>query len=198
MEHDDPLDLEGAAQAPADPDDAAEDSVDWAAVERDFIHSGLSQERIAKRHGTSRTRLARYAQQGGWVRLVPLKPLPVGPKPRPPGAPKPARGIRERRLAKMARRLFRVLDARLTEIEERMAKAGANGEASAADAERDMRSLSALARLYAKLVELDEAARKADAGKGSDTPATPRSDDADHFRRDLALRLQRLDRAADA
>jgi hypothetical protein len=97
----------------------------------------------------------------------------------------------------MLRRLFTVLDTKLKEIEERMPKAG-HAAASSAEVERDMRSLSALARLYAKLVEFDEAARRNEAGKGSDTPPTPRSEDADHLRLDLVLRLQRLDRAADA
>ncbi len=120
MEHDDPSDVEGAAQAPAASANSADDDIDWAAVEQDFINSGLSQERIAKRHGTSRTRLARYAQQGGWVRLVPLKPLLVGPKPRPPGAPKLSRA--QRRARRMLERLYRVLDAKMQALEERMTK----------------------------------------------------------------------------
>jgi hypothetical protein len=57
-----------------------------------------------------------------------------------------------------------------------------------------MRSLSALARIYAKLVELDDQAK----GQGSATDAATRSDDADQLRRDLALRLERLNRERDA
>jgi len=199
MEHDDPLDVEGAGPAPAAPGRTAE-GIDLAALEQDVVHGDWSLNRIAAKHGTSRWFVENYARLGGWVRLVGTKSLSRGRLPGCRNRTGPQNTTPEqRRLAKMARRLFRVLDARLTEIEERMAKAEANGEASAAEAERDMRSLSALARVYAKLVELDEAARKSQAGKGSDTPTppTPRSDDADHLRRDLALRLERLNQAPD-
>lgn len=199
MEHDDPLDREGAAQAPAAPANATDqDAIDWTAVEHDFIHSGLSQERIAERHGTTRQRVARRAKADGWARLVPTKPLPFGPKPRPPGAPKPSRA--QRRAARILERLYRALDEKMKLLEERMAQAqSADGvPQSAADAERDTRNLGAFARLYAKLVELDEAARNNKTGQGSDKPAATRSDDADQFRRDLALRLERLNRATDA
>jgi hypothetical protein len=91
----------------------------------------------------------------------------------------------------MAQRLFRVLDGKLREIEDRMASGDA--PQSAADAERDMRSLASLAQLYAKLVALDEKANgkgKADKGGAKGT-----GDDADTFRRELARRLEHLNRA---
>jgi hypothetical protein len=134
---------------------------------------------------------------GGWVRLVGTKKLRPGRKPRPPGEPppKPAKQLRR----DMVKRLLKALDKRLTLLETRMAPDAEPGKAmqSAADAERDARTLSGLARLYAKLVELDDAARAGGKGKtdGSKPEAT---DDADRLRRDLALRLQRLNQAGDA
>ena len=134
---------------------------------------------------------------GGWVRLVGTKKLRPGRKPRPPDEPPPTPAKKLRR--DMVKRLLRVLDKRLTLLETRMAPDAELGEAmqSAADAERDARTLSGLARLYAKLVELDDAARAGGKGKtdGSKPEAT---DDADRLRRDLALRLQRLNQAGDA
>jgi hypothetical protein len=145
----------------------------------------------------SRTALVVRAKKEGWVRLIGTKPLKTGPKPRPPGEPKPKPAAQLRR--DMVRRLLTALDKRLTLMEMRMAPDAELGEAmqSAADAERDARTLSGLARLYAKLVELDDAARAG--GKGQTDNAKPEAtDDADRLRRDLALRLQRLNQAGDA
>jgi hypothetical protein len=101
----------------------------------------------------------------------------------------------------MVRRLLEALDKRLMLLETRMAPDAELGEAlqSAADAERDARTLSGLARLYAKLVELDDAAREGAKGKTDSSVTKPEAtDDADRLRRDLALRLQRLNQARDA
>ena len=145
----------------------------------------------------SRTALVVRAKKEGWVRLVGTKPLKTGPKPRPPSEPKPKPAAQLRR--DMVRRLLEALDKRLTLLETRMAQDAELGEAmqSAADAERDARALSGLARLYAKLVELDDAARAG--GKGTTDNAKPEAtDDADRLRHELALRLQRLNQARDA
>jgi len=131
------------------------------------------------------------------VRLVPTRKLRPGRKPRPPGEPPPKPEKQFRR--DMVKRLLEVLDKRLMLLETRMAPDAEPGEAmqSAADAERDARTLSGLARLYAKLVELDDAARAG--GKGKTDNAKPEAtDDADRLRRELALRLQRLNQAGHA
>ena len=100
----------------------------------------------------------------------------------------------------MVRRLLEALDNRLRLLEKRMAPDGGFGETgqSAADAERDARTLSGLARLYAKLVELDDAARAGAIGRTEGRSRPETSDDADRLRRDLALRLQRLNQARNA
>jgi hypothetical protein len=146
----------------------------------------------------SRTALVVRAKKEGWVRLVGTKPLKTGPKPRPPGEPKPKPAAQLRR--DMVRRLLEALDKRLMLLEKRMAP-DAEGEPtqSAADAERDARTLSGLARLYAKLVELDDSASakgKPDQDKSATKPEA--TDDADRLRRDLAVRLQRLNQARHA
>jgi hypothetical protein len=130
-----------------------------------------------------------------WVRAVPLRKQ-QGSRAQETDGERPT----ERRRA-MVRRLLDALDKRLTLLEARMAQDGELGVAgqSAADAERDARTLTGLGRLYAKLVELDDAARADACGKtGKSRTLAETSDDADRLRRDLALRLQRLNQARDA
>ncbi|MEX1060481.1 MAG: hypothetical protein WED13_05620 [Methyloceanibacter sp.] len=195
MEQDDPLDREGSEQARAG--DGTE-PIDWEKAKHDYIHGDWSINRIAVAHGTSDTTLRKRAKAGGWVRLVGTKPLPPGGKPRPPGAPTPKRAtVNQVRRRKMVKRLLEVLDSRLEQLERHMALAqGPDGTPqSATDTERDLRSFNFIMQAYAKLVALDEAASKD--GQGSAAEAT-RSDDADQLRRDLALRLERLNRERDA
>ena len=127
-------------------------------AKNDFIHGDRSLDRIARARGMSRTALVVRAKKEGWAQLVGTKPLKTGPKPRPPGEPKRAHAQLRR---DMVRRLLEALDKRLMLLETRMAPDAELGGAlqSAADAKRDARTLTGLARLYAKLVELDDAAR---------------------------------------
>jgi hypothetical protein len=196
MDGNDPLDREGGEQTRAGEDQGA---IDWEKIKHDVIYGDWSLERIAEARGSSATTISKRAKREGWVRLIGTKRLRSGPKPRLPGAPRPKPKTQaQRRRSEMVRRLFEVLDTKLKLLEERMAEAQAEGAApqSAADTERDVRSLNSLMQVYAKLVALDEAASKD--GKGSDTDAATRSDDADQLRRDLALRLERLNRERDA
>ena len=87
--------------------------------------------------------------------------------------PKPAEQLRR----DMVRRLLEALDKRLTLLETRMAPDAELGEAmhSAADLERDARSLTSLARLYAKLVELDDQTQDWRAGESDQEHAADRS-----------------------
>ena len=137
-------------------------------AKNDFIHGDRSLDRIARARGMSRTALVVRAKKEGWVRLVGTTPLKTGPKPRPPGEPKRTHAQLRR---DMVKRLLEALDKRLMLLETRMAPDAELGGAlqSAADAERDARTLTGLARLYAKLVELDDAARAE--GKGGPTGA---------------------------
>ena len=194
MEQDDPQ-PEGEADAHA----AHRDGVDWEAIKHAVVDGDWSLQRIAEAHGVGETTIRTRMHKEGWVRLVGTKPLPSGRRAGAPGVPREKRAKPKMfRRRQMVQRLFQVLDAKLTEIEKRMA-AGQSGEAtaSAADAERDARSLSALARLYAKLVELDEAAKQGGQG-GTQESAKETSEDADRLRQDLALRLKRVDRPGDA
>ena len=179
MTQDEPLEEEGPAHG-----------VDWYAVRQDFLYSGMSQRRIAWKYGTTAGTLRKYMRAGGWERVAPVVRLPTR-------RPKPAAGLpptpTEKRRARMVKRLFAVLEAKIAALEARMTNTNESGpEPSAADVERDTRSLNTLAQLYAKLVALDDTNDRSG-------PASPTKDDndADRLRRDLADRLATLDRAGD-
>jgi hypothetical protein len=149
----------------------------------------------------SQSAVIQRAKRHGWVRLVGTKRLRPGPRPRTPGEPKAKRAtVDEVRRREIVRRLLEALDKRLIYLEKRMALDEESDLAqSAADAERDARTLSGLARLYAKLVELDDrASSKGEPDRNKSVTKPEATDDADRFRRDLALRLQRLNQARHA
>jgi hypothetical protein len=175
---------------------------DWESVKHDFVHGDWSQRRIALAHGVSERALTFRAKKEGWVRLVGTKKLKPGRKPRAPGEPKAKRAaVEEVRRRDIIRRLLEALDKRLIHLEKRMAPDAESGDVaqSAADAERDARTLSGLARLYAKLVELDDSASgKGEPDQDQSVMKPEATDDADRLRRDLALRLQRLNQARHA
>ncbi|ODR98416.1 hypothetical protein AUC68_08210 [Methyloceanibacter methanicus] len=145
----------------------------------------MSLRRIGHKHGTTSANVAKHRDEGGWERVAPMVPLPT--RRLPPEDGLPPTPTQERR-GRIVKRLYNLLDAKMSEIETRMAEADGR-PMSAADAEREARNLNSLARLYAKLVEMDEA--KA-ARSGADDKKTQDGADADRLRRDLAGRLARL------
>jgi hypothetical protein len=84
-----------------------------------------------------------------------------------------------------------VLDGKMTEIEERMA-----APQSAAEAERDARSMNIYMRIFAKAAELAEKAKQS--GGDTNSRKVGADEDADRIRRELALRLRRLNQAGNA
>lgn len=169
---------------------------DWERVRQEFTHSTDPLNLIAERNGIGRGALSRHAKAGNWERKVKTNQRPRRTKAELEAAA--AECTRRALSLTLAARLYLAIDRKLQEIEQRMQDTGHEG-LSAADAERDARTLSALARVYAKLVELDGAAKPAVEKKKGEKPGAPRSsEDADQLRRDLARRLERLDRRGDA
>ena len=193
MEQDEPLSPEGGDRSRAESADGASSGPDWVGIEREYIYGDKSLDRIAAIYGSSSGGIRYRAKRDGWVRLFGTTPLTPGPAARLPSAPRPnADQLRQRRLA---RRLFKVIEAKLQEIETRMNQADANAAPpSAADTERDVRSINSLMDLYAKVVELDEAARASATGKEEEA----KSKDAVQLCRDLARRLEQLNREGNA
>ncbi len=108
------------------------------------------------------------------------------------GEPSAPAGRWERR-ARLIARMYKALDRKMLEIEERIARAAEQGSQaeglSPADSERDARTLNSLARLFEKLTGLDDAL----AASGNGTPNQAQSEiDAEQLRRDIADRIARL------
>jgi hypothetical protein len=116
-----------------------EGGIDWDAIKHAVLYSGRSYRRISDDLGSCEKTIANKARKEGWVRIVPLEPLPCGRHARPAGAPRAKRPTADQiRRRQMVQRLFKVLDAKLREIEERMTVRDRDTARprSAADAER--------------------------------------------------------------
>ena len=103
-----------------------------------------------------------------------------------------AEGPKRRRVRThdLGQRLLDALSARMTAFEQRVA--GQAATTTAAEAERDARTLNILVRLFDKLQVL---AASAESPRKAARPANPAEggvDDADDLRGSLALRLERL------
>jgi hypothetical protein len=151
---------------------------------------------IAERNGIGRGALTRHAKAEGWQRKV--KTIQRPRRTKAELAEAAAESMRQALSKGLGARLYLAIDRKVQEIEMRMRQTENEGR-GAADAERDARTLSALARVYAKLVELDGAAKSAEKRETESKPSPARrSEDADELRRDLARRLERLDHDGDA
>ena len=146
---------------------------DWDAIAHDYAASTLTVSEICALHSVSRSVLYNRALLDGWIRR---------------SARRPAKGK-----ADLARRLLTALDHKMTDFETRMTQAAAGAlPATAADSERDARTLGTLVRLFDRLKGFGaKAAASAGAAAGSRT-AGKDIHDADRFRNDLARRLESL------
>lgn len=99
------------------------------------------------------------------------------------------------RRAGIIARFYAALDMKMREIENRIERASRSGaeELKAVDSERDARTLTALARLFEKLTELDgaESGSGKNANREEDNLAG-KEIDAERFRREIADRLTRM------
>lgn len=174
-------------------------AVDRRGIEKAVTTGDFSLERIGQAFGASARTIRYWAKKESWVRARPTKSLRRGRHRRELGdkrPTKPSAGKLGRR--QMLQRLYAALDLKLKLLEERMSQAGLPDGVppSAAELERGLRALSTATRLFAKLEELETAAKR----KGESTRSSPggERDDAEQLRRDLALRLERLNQARDA
>ena len=157
---------------------------DWDAIAHDYAASTLTVSEICALHSVSRAVLYNRAMLDGWIKRSARRASAVH---RPP----------PRHLAKgeadLAGRLLTALDHKMTDFETRMTQAAAGAlPATAADSERDARTLGTLVRLFDKLKGFGA---KPAAGAGA-TPGSPPAEkdihDADRFRNYLARRLEGL------
>lgn len=149
----------------------------WAAIARDYAAGALTVAEICTLHNVSASALYRRAAQEGWKMRRETGTASSG---RTQGAG-------------LADRLLIALDQKMTEFENRMTQGGG---ATAADSERDARTLNTLVRLFDKLKGFGtkgEADGKAAASlPHAATAAGKDAHDADRLRHDLAQRLEKL------
>jgi hypothetical protein len=165
------------------------------AIRLAYVKGDWSIDRIAEAHGVCATSIRNYARQGQWKREVgttPLKRLRAQLPHMPGLTPE------QRRIRSLLKRLYKVLDRKVRLMEQRIALAGGTDATaqSATDAEREMRTLNALTGMLNKLIELEERARASGPG-AADGADNGEPENADELRRDLALRIERLNQAGD-
>jgi hypothetical protein len=155
---------------------------DWASVARDYAARALTVEQIMALYAVTRSALYHRADRDGWPRR----------RDRPS---KPAH--RRARRADFGQRLINALDRKLADFEIRRD----TGAITAADAERDARTLNTLVRLYDKLRGAGYTLAPAASAAAVSMPASPPASaeaaakdthDPDGLRRDLARRLETL------
>lgn len=147
---------------------------DWAAIALAYAARTSTVDEICAAHDISRSTLYNFAREAGWdLRCA--------------SSVSELRRRRARDLA-FAERLMRALDRKMTAFENRLAE----GDASAADSERDARTLNTLVRLFEKLKSLDEKAVRRSPVATAPTPDAKDAIDADSLRHRLAQRLAKL------
>jgi hypothetical protein len=146
---------------------------DWTAVARDYAAGTLMVTEICALHGISWDAFYRRRSRDNW----------------------PARRIQTKRSGRseLAQRLLAALDQKMTEFETRLTDGAAP---SAADSERDARTLNTLVRLFDKLQNFDAKAAPPKPSSAAASTAhaahSETSHDADRLRHDLAQRLEKL------
>jgi transposase-like protein len=174
---------------------------DWDAIARDYVAGVLTVTEICTLHGVSSSALYHRANKLRW------KKRKGGAAPKASKAKTASRSTaaspRKRRAKQppdLTQRLLTALDQKMTEFETRMAE---GASLSAADSERDARTLNTLVRLFDKLKSFGEktgAVKKSATPTASATTSAPTSPsgtdahDADRLRHELAQRLERLGR----
>lgn len=159
---------------------------DWAAIADAYARGPLTVAQICTKFGISRTALYRQARQLGWPRR--RKTL----RERAGSAHAVVRTEKRRKSALGGRdqiigRLYEALERKMTELETRIEE----GRRSAAECERDARTLNTLVRLFERLSDMEDKSRsKTDAP----TQASGETIDQDavRLRKELARRLDRL------
>jgi hypothetical protein len=170
---------------PLPPDSSANsvDRRDWAAIAHHYAASALTVPEICALYSVSRSVLYNRASLDGWIKRSAARRAAA--LHRPP-LPHTVKGE-----ADLSRRLLTALDHKMKEFETRMTQA-ATAPATAADSERDARTLNTLVRLFDRLKGFGAKAVAGAGGPAASRTAGKDSHDADRFRHDLARRLESL------
>ena len=155
--------MTSASRTPASADDSL--SIDWEAVREAYVNHSTPVRDICSAHGIFSQALYRRAEKEGWPRRR-----------------EPRDDAEARKTWKLLTRLRRLAKGQIDEIEAR--RAGNSDVSSPADAERDARALTALAKLIEHIaaIEAKHRVKRHGAQDGTD-----REQHADRARRRAAL-----------
>ncbi|MEJ2125358.1 MAG: hypothetical protein P8Y47_11290 [Alphaproteobacteria bacterium] len=176
---------------------------DWDAIARDYAAGALTITEICTLHSVSPSALYSRANKLRWKkrngRDAPKRATNASGKRAPKAAAKSsACKRRAKQPPDLTQRLLTALDQKMTEFETRMAE---GAPLSAADSERDARTLNTLVRLFDKLKTFGEKTAGAEksasltaSAANQPSPSGTDAHDADRLRHELAQRLERLGR----
>lgn len=173
-----------SSETPLPPSSSANsaDRRDWDAIAHDYAESALTVPDLCALHSVSSSGLYHRANLDGWIKRSAARRA-AAHRPPPPQ--------RDEGEADLARRLLTALDHKMREFEIRMTQAAA-APVTAADSERDARTLNTLVRLFDRLKGFGAKAAAGAGAHAASRTAGKDSHDADSFRHDLARRLERL------
>jgi hypothetical protein len=188
---------------------------DWDAIAHDYAASAQTVPEICALHSVSPAALYERAKLDGWIKRSVARratangassvtiesgrgsnslssPIlatqtgvhPAGKRSSPRPSPPTSK-------AALVRRMLTALDRKMTAFETRMTLAG-TVPATAADSERDARTLNTLVRLFDKLKGFRTKAATSAGAAAKSRAGGKDIHDADRFRNDLARRLERL------
>ena len=151
--------------ASARTDEADSDKTDWESVRQAYVDQGTPVRDICREHGIFSQALYRRAGKEGWPRRR-----------------EPPEDAEARKTLKLLARLRRLAKGQIEQIEAR--RAGVTDFSSPADAERDARALTSLAKLIEHIAAIEA---KHQAGRHGAQDGTDRGSQADRARRRAAL-----------
>ena len=160
---------------------------DWAEIARIYAQNEISVSGICEKFDICQSTLYRRAREGGWTLRRTMAHDPRSQQPCGLG-----------RQAELLERLYRTLESFLRIIEDRIAMPEI---LSAADRERDGRTMNSLVKLFGTLTELDNRVRSNNNDGEQAQKAAAQLDtgevDAARLREGLAERLARLGKHRD-
>lgn len=145
---------------------------DWAAVRQAYCYGDMTVREICHEYGISDRQLYKRKREENWP-------------------DRPRGGARPKTLFALGDRLRRVVERQLFHLEQRLTSDQAPPEGSATQRERDARTMSALVRIYEKLIALNNDAKGAAAGD-ADASANHGYGDINQRRYAIARRLAGL------
>ena len=199
------------------------DQADWSEIRRLYVAGEVTITSIATQHGVTAQRIARRARMEGWPSRrqhrkrkrdgskakSARKPI-AAQKRRDTAAGKPHRRLPANPAAQSLKarrtlvcRLYKAIDTKLQHMEHRMAHDMATdehpSETSAADHERDTRAIGTLIANLSRVTEIEadlERIPGTAAANATEQADRQLADEAERFRREVAVRLARIVRPA--